>query len=115
MRIHSKTTTVRLECTLQRSGGDVFCGYTRALSRDSAEIESHSFCLPGRKQPVAGDIGLLTLKFLKNNITETVQIHSRILYMMGMTAGLEMFLTELTSSQRDNLIKILETGSEKID
>ena len=115
MRIQSKSTKVRLECSIHKSGGDHFFGYTRNLSRDGVEIESNSLCLPGSKQPRSGDIALLRLSYIKKNILETVHIHARVLYVMGVTAGLEMFMTELSLAQRDDLLKIMETGSASIN
>jgi hypothetical protein len=106
---------LKLECLLERAGGDVYRGYTRNLSGDGAEMESNDFCVPGRKPPKQGDVGMFSLGFRKGPNVDFIKVTGRVVWVMGSSAGLNLFVSELTQHQRENLLKLLESGSGIID
>jgi hypothetical protein len=113
-RTHQRIN-LKLECLLERSGGDVFRGYTRNLSDDGAEMESNDFFVPGRNPPKLGDVGVFTFSFRKGRNIDSIKVTARIVWVMGSSAGLNLFVSELMQYQRENLNNILESGSGKID
>lgn len=106
---------LRLECLFEGSRGNVFRGYTRNFSREGVEMESNDFRLPGREPPKPGDIGVFSLNYRKGPNADTIKVMGRIVYVMGSIAGLSLFVSELMPSQRESLLKILESDSGKID
>jgi hypothetical protein len=113
-RTHQRVN-LKLECLLERSGGDVFRGYTRNLSDDGAEMESNDFCAPGHNPPKMGDVGVFTFSFRKGRYVDSIKVTARIVWVMGSSVGLNLFVSELMQQQRENLFNILESGSGKID
>jgi hypothetical protein len=114
-RRHSARINLRLECTLQRSGGDIFSGVSRNLSRDGMEMECARFRRPGRHPLQAGDMGVITLSYRKGQNMAALKISARVVYLMGAVAGLHLFVSELIQAQREDFFKILGSGSAKID
>jgi hypothetical protein len=114
-RRSGKRAPIRLACSLELGAGAAFSGYTQNLSTDGAQMESHDLCAPGRNPPKPGDMGVFTLSFRKGPFVDAIKITARVVYIMGGSAGLTLLTGELTQAQRENLTKILETRSEKID
>jgi hypothetical protein len=113
-RTHQRVN-LKLECLLERSGGDVFRGNTRNLSDDGAEMESNDFCVPGRKPLKVGDVGVFTFSFRKGPNVDSIKVTARIVWVMGSSVGLNLLVSELFQHQRENMSNMLESGSGKIE
>jgi hypothetical protein len=68
---------IRMSCVVQFPSGITINGNTRDLSLDGANVESTSIQGPDKKTLTLGESGLLTLKFKKGAIADSILIKKK--------------------------------------
>ena len=104
---------VKLSCHLQLASGVLVHGVTRDISQEGVGMEAQP--LPGNQQnmaPKVGDMALLILQYNTQVASDSMKIRCRVMYTQANRIGLHLFYSRMTTLDKHNLDKILETGSE---
>lgn len=110
-----KRVRLRLDCRLELRAGVVLVGNTINISRDGSEMESNDLHRNLGARPIPGDLGIFTFSFRKGIHMESLKLSARIIYIQGSTVGLTLITSDLNQQQHDDMIKLIESGTGKID
>ena len=105
---------VRLACVVQFTSGITIYGNTRDISLGGVNIESSPMAGPDSRQPVAGESGLLTLKFKRDKVADAILVQCRVVHVTPSGIGLSVRMSELNKREQATLGQIIATGQASI-
>jgi len=106
---------IRMPCVVQFPSGITINGSTRDLSLDGANVESTSMQGPDKKNLTLGENGLLTLKFKKGAIADSILVQCQVLHMVANGIGLSVRFSELNKKEQDLLGQMIASGKAEVD
>ncbi len=105
---------VRLQCIVQFSSGVSIYGHTRDLSLSGVNIESAPVSGTGKRNPQPGETGLLTLKFKRDDVVDSLLVQCRVVHVTANGIGLAVRLSELSKKDQQIVGQIIATGKAEI-
>lgn len=106
---------IRMSCVVQFSSGITFYGNTRDISLDGVVVESTSMSGDSKNEPTLGESGLLTLKFKKRAIADSIQVQCRVIHLVANGLGLSASFLELNKRELDILGEMIAAGKAEVD
>lgn len=106
---------IRMSCVVQFPSGTTINGNTRDISLDGANVESTSIQGPNKNNLTMGETGLLTLKFKKGAIADSIIVQCQVLHMVANAIGLSVRFSELNNKERNILGQMIASGKAEVD
>ncbi len=106
---------IRMQCVARFASGIEINGITRNISLNGAEIEASAISGTGKRIPVPGELGLLTLKFRHAGAPDSIMVQCQVVHILGNGMGLTARFSELSKREQDMLGMMIASGRPQID
>jgi hypothetical protein len=106
---------IRMQCVVRFSSGVEINGITKNVSLHGAEIEASAVSGTGKKIPVPGELGLLTIKFRHAGSPDSMMVQCQVVTILGNGLGLSAQFSDLTKREQVLLGMMLASGRAQVD
>ena len=106
---------IHVSCVVQFPSGITLDGNTKDLSLEGVLIESTSISSDNKENPAVGDIGLLSLKFNKDGVENTIRVPCQARHQGAKGFGLMIQFIKLKQDEQDFLRQVIASDSEDLD
>ncbi len=106
---------MRVSCVVQFPSGITLDGSTKDLSLEGVLIESTSISSNNKDNPTVGDIGLLSLKFNKGGVENTIRVPCQARHLGANGFGLLIHFIKLKKDEQDLLRQVIASDNAELD
>ena len=105
---------VRIPCVLQFQNGVTIRGFTQDVSLSGVSVETNAMSGPRKLELAPGDSGLLTLKYTRGDVVDSILLQCRVVHAGPHGIGLSVRISELGRKDRERLGSLIASGEARI-
>jgi hypothetical protein len=106
---------ISVPCVVRFPSGITISDNTRDISLDGVVVESTSLSDTNREGISLGEIGLITLKFKKGAVANSIMAPCQVKHMVANGVGLSVNFIELNKKELDLLEQMIASGKAEVD
>lgn len=114
-RRNSVRKAIRISCVVQFPSGITINGNTKDLNLEGVLIESTPVSSNSKNSPAVGEIGLLSLKFDKDGVENSIRVPCQTRHLEANSIGLLIHFIKLNKNEQDLLRQVIDSDNADVD